>query len=79
MPKVVSSNPIKGYQRDIFTLFCRENCIVCLKRPKMDEKEAGNESYIPKSIIESMLRVETEHSLSIILSLMNALNTLSLL
>ena len=45
----------------------------------MDEKEAGNESYIPKSIIESMLGVETEHSLSIILSLMNALNTLSLL
>ena len=24
-----------------FTLICCKNCIVCLKRPKMNEKEAG--------------------------------------
>ena len=26
---------------DIFTLICCKNCIVCLKRPKINEKEAG--------------------------------------
>ena len=24
-----------------FTLICYKNCIVCLKRPKINEKEAG--------------------------------------
>ena len=26
---------------DFFTLICCKNCIVCLKRPKINEKEAG--------------------------------------
>ena len=26
---------------DIFTMICCKNCIVCLKRPKTNEKEAG--------------------------------------
>ena len=38
--KVVSSNPGAGYWMVIFTLICCENCIVCLKELKMNEKEA---------------------------------------
>ena len=30
---------------DIFTLVCCKNCIVCLKRLKINEKEAGNGSF----------------------------------
>ena len=39
----VGSNPGFVYWVDItfFTLFCCKNCIVCLKRLKINEKEAG--------------------------------------
>ena len=41
--KVVGSNPGAIYWMDIwkfFTLICCKNCIVCLKRPKINYKEA---------------------------------------
>ena len=41
--EVVGSNPVTIYLMDIFTLICCKNCYdVCLKRPKLNEKEAGN-------------------------------------
>ena len=42
-PKVVGSNPSDTYWMDMtfFTLICFKNCIVCLKRPKINKKEAG--------------------------------------
>ena len=43
VPKVVGSNPSARYWMDMtfFTLICCRKCIVCLKRPKINEKEAG--------------------------------------
>ena len=42
MPKVVSSNPCTIYWMDIFHItICCKNCNVCLKRTKINEKEAG--------------------------------------
>ena len=43
VPKVMGWNPGTGYWMDMtfFTLICCKNCIVCLKRPKIKEKEAG--------------------------------------
>ena len=41
--KVVGSNPSTLYWMDIFSLICCKNCIqVCLKRPTINEKEAGD-------------------------------------
>ena len=39
----MGSNPGAPYWMDMtfFTLICCKNCIVCLKRPKISEKEAG--------------------------------------
>ena len=39
----MSSNLGAVYWMDMtfFTLICCKNCIVCLKRPKINEKEAG--------------------------------------
>ena len=31
-----------------FTLICGKNCIVCLKRPKINEKEAGVGPFLKK-------------------------------
>ena len=47
IPKVVGSNPSAGYWMDMtfFTLICCKNCIVCLKRPKINKKEAGIGSF----------------------------------
>ena len=40
--KVVGSNPGTVHWMDIFfTYICCKNCNVCLKRPKINEKEAG--------------------------------------
>ena len=41
--EVVGSNPGTVYWMvmTFFTLMCRKNCIVCLKRPKINVKEAG--------------------------------------
>ena len=36
---------------DIFTLICCKNCIVCLKRPKINEKEAGVDPFKKKSYL----------------------------
>ena len=33
-----------------FKLICCKNCLVCLKRPKMNEKEAGVGPYFLKKI-----------------------------
>ena len=38
---VMGSNPGAIYWMDIFTLICCKNCIACLKRQKINEKEAG--------------------------------------
>ena len=41
-PKVVGSNPGTVDWMDIFShTFVKKNCNVCLKRPKINEKEAG--------------------------------------
>ena len=37
--KVMGLNPSAEYWKDIFSLTCK-NCIVCLKRTKINEKEA---------------------------------------
>ena len=36
-------DPSAGYWMDMtfFTFICCKNCIVCLKRPKINKKEAG--------------------------------------
>ena len=46
--KVVGSNPSAVYWMDMtfFTLICCKNCIVCLKRPKINEKEAGDGPFL---------------------------------
>ena len=43
VPKVVGSNPGTVYWMDMtfFTLICCKKCIDCLKRPKINEQEAG--------------------------------------
>ena len=35
-----------------FTLICCKNCIVCLKRPKINEKESGMDHFLKKNCIE---------------------------
>ena len=42
MPKVMGSNPdtINWMDMTFFTLICYKSCIVCLKRPKINKKEA---------------------------------------
>ena len=41
-PRVVGSNLGTVYWMDIFShIFVVKNCNVCLKRPKINEKEAG--------------------------------------
>ena len=35
-----------------FTLFCCKNCIVCLKRPKTNEKEAGLAHFKKQNIFQ---------------------------
>ena len=42
MQEVVGSNPSTGYWIEIFHIYCCKNCNVCLKRPKINKKEAGN-------------------------------------
>ena len=39
--RVVGSNPGTVYWMDIFHIYLLQNCNVCLKRPKINEKEAG--------------------------------------
>ena len=41
VPKVMSSNPITVYWMDIFPFICCRHCNVCLKKTKINEKEAG--------------------------------------
>ena len=43
VPKVMGSNPSAVYwmYMTFFTLICCKNCIVCLKRLKIKEKDAG--------------------------------------
>ena len=42
VPKVVGSNPGTVYWMEIFShIFVVKICDVCLKRPKINEKEAG--------------------------------------
>ena len=42
VPKVVGSNPGTVYWIDIFShIFVVKICNVCLKRPKINKKEAG--------------------------------------
>ena len=43
--KVVGSNLSTGYWVDIFSHWLLENCNVCLKRPKINEKEAGDDPF----------------------------------
>ena len=38
--EVMGLNPSAIYRMDIFALIFCKNCIVCLKRPKIHEKEA---------------------------------------
>ena len=40
LSEVVSSNPSAGLDGHFFTLICFKIFIVCLKRPKIKEKEA---------------------------------------
>ena len=42
--EVVGLNPcaISWMDMTFFTLICCKNCVVCLKRPKIKEKEAGD-------------------------------------
>jgi len=40
-----------GWTWHFFTLICCKNCIVCLKRPKMNEKEAGVGLFLKKSML----------------------------
>ena len=49
--KVVGSNPGAGYWMDMtfFTLICCKNCIVCLKKTKINKKEAGMAHILKKS------------------------------
>ena len=44
-------NPSAGYWMEMtfFTLICCKNCIVCLKRPKINEKEAGVGPFLKKN------------------------------
>ena len=42
------SRPV--YWMDIFHIFCCKNCNVCLKRPKINEKEAGVGPFLKKLI-----------------------------
>ena len=43
--EVVGLNPSDVY---FFALICCKNCIVCLKRPKLNEKEAGVGPFFKK-------------------------------
>ena len=46
VPKVMGSNPGTVYWMDIFShIFVVKICNVCLKRPKINEKEAGVEPF----------------------------------
>ena len=36
-----SQSRILGWPRNFFTFICCKNCIVCLKRTKINEKEVG--------------------------------------
>ena len=38
-----------GWTRHIFRLICCENCIVCLKRPKINKKRPGFAQFLKKS------------------------------
>ena len=52
VPKVVGSNPGTVHWMDMtfFTLICCKNCNdICLKRPKINKKEAGSAHFIKKT------------------------------
>ena len=57
VPKVVGLNPGTGYWMDMtfFTLICCKNCIACLKRPKINKKEAGFGPFL-KNIVSKRER-----------------------
>jgi len=47
--KVMGSNPSTGIlDGHFFTYICFKNCNVCLKRPKINEKEAGVGPFFKK-------------------------------
>ena len=48
----MGSNPSTVYWMGMtfFTLICCKNCIVCLKRPKINEKEAGVAHFFKKRL-----------------------------
>ena len=50
----VSSNPSTRYWMDIFHISCK-NSNVCLKRPKIDEKEAGDGPIFILDYLENSL------------------------
>ena len=57
MREVVSSNPGAVYWIDLtfFTFICCKNCNVCLKRPKINEKEAGVCPFFKKGSVKQSL------------------------
>ena len=61
--KVVGSNPGAIYWMDMtfFTLICCKNCIACLKRPKINEKEAGDGPLYQKAK-QIATRTRVQHS-----------------
>ena len=50
VPKVVGSNPGTVYWMDIFHIYLLWNCVVCLKRPKINQKEAGVGPFLKKQL-----------------------------
>ena len=49
VPKVMGSNPGTVYWMEIFShIFVVKICNVCLKRPKINEKEAGVGPFFKK-------------------------------
>ena len=51
VPKVIGSNPGNVYWMEIFShIFVVKICNVCLKRPKINKKEAGVGPFLEKKI-----------------------------
>ena len=53
-----------------FTLICCKNCIVCLKRPKINEKEAGVGPFFKASIPPPMIQISTSYLKKMLLNML---------
>ena len=74
-PKVVGSNPSGIYWMDMtfFTLTCCKKCIVCLKRLKINEKEARVGPFLKKTIRNRFVLFNTEKPVFVSQSRPNAI------